>query len=136
MTGTTAQVADVRARMGRELTGDEQTLAAVLLEEAELRLKARATAAGSTWAELDALAVTSAEAWAVVRVLKNPDGYRSESDGDYSYQIDTRAAAGFLMFTTDELATLGLNGSGAFGIEGGLMWLRRRRPGHPFLYCS
>ncbi|MEJ8652742.1 MULTISPECIES: Gp19/Gp15/Gp42 family protein [Streptomyces] len=55
------------------------------------------------------------EASMVARVARNPDGYRAETEGDYSYQLDSRAAAGFLTLLPDELSMLGI-GKGAFTI--------------------
>ncbi|MGY0063371.1 Gp19/Gp15/Gp42 family protein [Streptomyces sp. LZ34] len=51
--------------------------------------------------------VVSVEAGAVVRVLRNPGGYRSETDENYAYTIDTRAAAGFLTILDEEWSLLG-----------------------------
>lgn len=42
----------------------------------------------------------------VIRVLRNPDGYRYEAAGDYSYQRDSSVATGTLALTTAELARL------------------------------
>ncbi|MHB6907114.1 Gp19/Gp15/Gp42 family protein [Streptomyces sp. DB-54] len=55
------------------------------------------------------------EASMVARVARNPEGYRAEGDGDYSYQLDSRAASGFLTLLPDELAMLGIN-RGAFTV--------------------
>lgn len=44
----------------------------------------------------------------VTRVLKNPDGYTTEADGDYSYGRDKSLASGQLYATTTDLQLLGL----------------------------
>lgn len=110
-----ATVDDVAVRLGRDLDDAEQRLAAVLLDDAEERIRARIpdlddrVAASEHYRAL----VVSVEAAAVVRVLRNPGGYRSETEGTYAYTLDTRAAAGFLTILDDEWALLGV-AHGAF----------------------
>lgn len=41
---------------------------------------------------------------AVLRVLRAPGAFRSESAGEYSYTLNTSVASGLLAFTADELA--------------------------------
>ncbi|MFF4607933.1 Gp19/Gp15/Gp42 family protein [Streptomyces sp. NPDC001339] len=100
---------DVGARLGRDLDDAEQRLAAVLLDDIEERLRARIpdlderVSADEHYRAL----VVSVEAAAVVRVLRNPSGFRSETDGNYAYTIDTRAAAGFLTILDEEWQLLG-----------------------------
>lgn len=112
-----ASVADVAARLGRPLTDDERDLAAVLLDDAENLIRARIPdldkriADGRIRREL----VVMIEANAVVRVLRNPGGYRSETAGDYSYTIDTRAAAGYLDIPDTDWRLIGVR-PGAFTI--------------------
>lgn len=43
---------------------------------------------------------------AVLRVLTNPEGYKNESEGGYSYGLDGTVSSGFLWFTDQEIATL------------------------------
>lgn len=112
-----ALVSDVEKRLGRPLTSEEGELASVLLDVTEARLRLRIPDLDQ---RLEAnpgygVVVVDVLASAVVRVLKNPEGYRMEVDGSYQYQVDTRAAAGFLTFLEDELADLGLRG--AFDID-------------------
>jgi hypothetical protein len=108
---------DVQTRLGRALEDDELVLVATLLGDAEglliSRIPAlRTSASGDETLRARAVAV---EAAAVVRVLRNPGGYRSEQTGPFSYTIDTRAAAGFLMILQDEWRQLGV--SSAFTID-------------------
>lgn len=113
-----ASVADVEARLGRPFSDAEHELAAVLLEDAENLIRARAAdldarlADGRVRREL----VVMIEANAVVRVLRNPSGFRSETAGDYSYTIDTRAAAGYLDIPDTDWRLLGVS-PGAFTIS-------------------
>lgn len=61
---------------------------------------------------------------AVLRVLRNPEGYTSESEGGYSYGLRATVSSGDLWFTDDEIAMLSGAGDtlapGSFGI--GLDW--------------
>jgi hypothetical protein len=112
-----ATLFDVENRLGRTLAEDEPVLVATLLGDAEGLLISRKPdlrTAASGDLELRARAV-AVEAAAVVRVLRNPGGYRSEQTGPFSYTIDTRAAAGFLTILDEEWRQLGV--SGAFTID-------------------
>lgn len=133
-----ATVEDVAARLGRETSSEENELAATLLGDAELMLRARIpdllerAAKDSGFADL----VVMVEANMVVRVLRNPDGYRQESEGGYSYTVDTRAAAGFLTVLDDEWKLLGYR-DGAFTITphlGGDRWPWWTQPPWAFQY--
>ena len=112
----TATVEAVRDRMG-SLTSEQEALATVLLGDAEVRLASRiSNLLERVTAEPEfAKAVIQVEAWMVVRVLRNPDGYRQESEDGYGYTFDSRAAAGFLTVLREEWADLGVN-DGAFSI--------------------
>ncbi|RZS39146.1 Gp19/Gp15/Gp42-like protein [Herbihabitans rhizosphaerae] len=59
--------------------------------------------------------VVRVECDAVLRVVRNPGGYRQETAGDYSYSADPRAASGYLFVTDDEWRLLGV-ARGAFTI--------------------
>jgi hypothetical protein len=43
---------------------------------------------------------------AVLRVLRNPEGYANESDGGYAYGLRPDVASGNLWFTGDDIETL------------------------------
>lgn len=84
---TYAQITDVQARTLRTLTADQLALAAVRLGEVERRIRrripdlnARCTASAEYTQN-----VISVEANIVADFLANPDGYTSETDGNYSY---------------------------------------------------
>jgi hypothetical protein len=74
-----------------------------LLLRAVPDLPARVTAG-----DVDVELIAMIEAQAVIRHLRNPAGYTSESDGDYSYSRGSAAAsaAGRILFLPDELALL------------------------------
>lgn len=105
---------DVEARLGRTVTEDQElVLVAQLLEDAEGILTARLPTLllrAGTDLPYRARAV-AVEAAAVVRVLRNPEGYRSESTGPFGYTLDTRVAAGFLTVLRDEWSQLGYTGA-------------------------
>ncbi len=65
---------------------------------------------------------------AVLRVLRNPEGYTSESEGGYSYGLRATVSSGDLWFTDDEVAML--SGAGQTLAPGSIaIGLDRRRWG-------
>jgi hypothetical protein len=52
--------------------------------------------------EIDAAEVIDIEAEAVLRLVRNPEGYVSESDGNYSYQFNRETASGRLEILVEE----------------------------------
>ena len=103
-----ASVDDVAARMSRELTLLERDSAAVFLDDAWAMVQIRRP---SLVADLDAGTVptqnaTRVLAWMVVRVLKNPEGYDSETIDDWTGRRNALVASGALHVTDDELADL------------------------------
>jgi hypothetical protein len=85
-----ASVADLEARLGREFTQGEVRRALALLDDASALAR---DVAGRTWTdpETGALSlVPGSVRWVVLRAaeraIRNPDGFSSESAGDYSYQ--------------------------------------------------
>nr|WP_237550595.1 Gp19/Gp15/Gp42 family protein [Streptomyces sp. SID8354] len=94
---------------------DEQIQALITQAETYLRGRVRDLDRRIACGQVTAATVDFIEASMVARVARNPDGYRAEGDGDYSYQFDSRAAAGFLTLLPDELTMLGIN-KGAFTI--------------------
>ncbi|MER7174202.1 Gp19/Gp15/Gp42 family protein [Streptomyces mesophilus] len=127
----TATVEQVKALLpeGTEL-GDAQIQA--LITQAETYLYARVPDLDRRIAsgQVTQATVDFIEASMVARVARNPDGYRAETEGDYSYQLDSRAAAGFLILLPDELIMLGI-GRGAFTIAPTNPPRRHRHPPGP-----
>lgn len=104
---------DVAARLGRELDTDEETLVEARLGDVELILKSRIP-------DLDDKATESAfyeavvvlvESEAVLRLIRNPDGYTQETDGNYSYTISRAVASGKLEILPEEWSLLGYRAS-------------------------
>lgn len=104
-----ATIEDVQARLNRPLDATEVALAETLLDDAEAMIRRRIkdlderVAADATYR---ALAV-KIEANAVLRVIRNPEGYRQESNGTYSYALSAAVAAGHLFIMDSEWTELG-----------------------------
>lgn len=110
-----AQAADIEARLGRTLDSSETLIVNARLNDAELLIKSRIR---DLDARIDAGtiledAVVMVEADMVIRLIRNPEGYTQESDGNYSYMVDARVASGRLTVLDDEWALLGVR-RGAF----------------------
>lgn len=105
-----AEVADVEARLGRDLDESEAIIAAQRLEDVELLILSRIPnlIALVTDGALSEAVVTMVEADAVIRVLRNPDGIVGETDGNYSYQLNWATVAGRLTLVPEEWRLLGL----------------------------
>jgi hypothetical protein len=85
-----ASVADLEARLGRVFLGAEVPRAVALLDDASALAR---DVAGITWIDPvtdELLTVPGSVRWAVLRAaeraVRNPEGFSSESAGDYSYQ--------------------------------------------------
>ncbi len=115
---TYATAADVAALLARELTTTEITLADRRLAQVERMIlrKIPDLAARIDAGELDADDVRDIEAEAVYRVLRNPDGIYSETDGAYAYTKSADAADNTLRITADEWRTLGIRTGKMFTI--------------------
>lgn len=129
-----ATVEDVQRFYEAPITPESEPRVQALLNVAEsklltLRPGLRAALEAGT---LDPDLVVWALASAVLRVLRNPAGYASETVGDLSYRLNGPAASGVLTFTAEELAgctpasrsPLGLVGSArlappSYGVPGG-----------------
>jgi len=112
-----AEVEDVQARLNRPLTTEEEQIAQTLLDDVEARLRVRLpdlddrVAADPNYHAL----VVQVEANAVLRVIRNPDGYRQETEGNYSYSKSAAVASGHLFVMDSEWDLLGAR-QGAFTI--------------------
>lgn len=101
---------DVSNRLGRELSTDEATLVNTRLNDAELLIKARIPDLDDLIDDetIDVELVKMIEANAVVRLVRNPNAYTGETDGNYSYQINWKTATGELELLDNEWALLGV----------------------------
>lgn len=90
---TYATVTDVANRLGRTPSDDLATLIQTRLGDAERLIRRRFKGAGLNLDTqissglLDVQDVVQVESDAVLRLARNPDGYNSETDGTYTYQI-------------------------------------------------
>jgi hypothetical protein len=98
---------DIEARW-RPLSTQETTNASAFLDDAWAYLTDRlplleANLAANTVSEDNVIRVVCAM---VLRILKNPNGYDSETVDDYTYRRNSLTASGLLVATSDELADL------------------------------
>ncbi|WP_280429728.1 Gp19/Gp15/Gp42 family protein [Nocardia brasiliensis] len=102
---------DVQKWMGRPLSEAERNLSAVLVDGVARKILARIPNLADLLAKgrRDPETVVMVQALSVCRVLRNPDGYRTESAGTFSYTVDSRVAAGFLTILPDEWRDLGVD---------------------------
>lgn len=113
---TYAVIADVSTRLGRPII-DALEIAQVnaWLGDVEALILARIPNLAELIAAGDpTLAnVVSVEANAVIRKIKNPNGYVSEGVDDYNYRLNENARKGELFLTDDEWDLLTPSGSSA-----------------------
>lgn len=108
---TYAIPSDVSGRLGRELSADEATMVAARLADAELIIRSRIPDLDDqiTDDKIDVEIVKMIEANSVVRLVRNPNAYTGETDGNYSYQINWKTATGELEILDNEWALLGIS---------------------------
>lgn len=54
----------------------------------------------------------------VMRVVRNPEGYTSEQEGNYQYSLRAQVASGYLWFTDDDVIDLlGVTGGQVLGTK-------------------
>jgi hypothetical protein len=113
-----ASAQDVEVRLGRGLESSETLMVETRLADAERMLKRRIPDLPSMAANDEDFRaeVIRVEAEMILRLVKNPDGYSQESDGNYSYAIYQAVASGKLEVTDDEWESLGVKGGGMFTI--------------------
>lgn len=99
---------DVQVRWDHELSQEEQDLVEQRLEDVERRILDRIPDLASKIASgaIDVENVKTIEADAVLRLVRNPDGYIQETDGNYSY-ILSADQAGKLYIADEEWELLG-----------------------------
>lgn len=110
-----ATLQDVQNRYHEDL-GDDETLELLIntrLGDAELILKSRIPDLDDKILDGEILedVVVMVEAEMVLRLIRNPEGYSQESDGNYSYAIYQMVASGRLEVLPDEWKLLGIAGS-------------------------
>lgn len=106
---TYANAADVAALWARELDAAETTLVEKRLRQVERQILRRIPDLAQQIADgdIDVADVIQVEADAVLRAVRNPDGYLSETDGNYTYML-SQAASGRLEVLPEEWEALGV----------------------------
>jgi hypothetical protein len=104
---------DVALRLGRELDTSEAQIVSIRLDDAERLIKSRIPDLDGKILddEIDQGTVVMIEAEAVLRLVRNPQGFTSESDGNYTYMINAAVASGRLEIQDSEWALLGVRRS-------------------------
>jgi len=106
---TYASADDVSVRWGRPITDEQKALIEARLADVERMIKRRIKDldAKITAGTVDIEDVKQVEADAVLRIVKNPDGFLQETDGDYSYMLSADTASGRLEILPEEWERLG-----------------------------
>jgi len=101
---------DVQDRYYRELTPEDRRLVETRLKDAEEKIRLTIQDLDYQIEQNPALAdtVIRVTSDAVIRLIQNPEGYTSESDGNYSYELQRDLARGKLSITDEEWADLGI----------------------------
>ena len=107
---TYASVDDVAARWARTPDDEQAALIEIRLADVERKIKRRIPdlAAKITAGTIDVEDVKQVEADTVLRLVRNPEGYLSETDGNYTYMLQQGAAPGALTISADDWAALGV----------------------------
>ncbi|WP_328589419.1 Gp19/Gp15/Gp42 family protein [Mycolicibacter terrae] len=110
MADTYATADDVRVRLGKSLDPEEVTLVEIRLADVERMIRRRIPDLDDKVQEedIDLADVVQVEADAVLRLVRNPDGLVSETDGNYSYMLRQDLVSGRLEILPEEWATLGV----------------------------
>lgn len=89
-------------------------MANLRLAEAERMIRRRVPGLDSkvTDGDIDAADVVQIEADAVLRYMRNPEGYLSETDGNYTYMLQQGATPGRVSILPEEWAVLGVRATG------------------------
>lgn len=113
-----ASVEDVEARLGRDLDTGESQIVSTRLNDIELMIRYRIPDLDTKVATgvIDPQVIVMVECDAILRLIRNPEGFTAETDGNYSYQISTQVASGKLDVFPNEWALLGIR-NGAFTIR-------------------
>jgi hypothetical protein len=110
---------DVAVRWGRDLTAEEAAMVDVRLEDVERMIRRRIPDLDVRVdiGAIDVYDVVQVESDAVLRLARNPEGYYSETDGNYTYQLQKGLTSGVLEITEEEWAMLGCTRNRMFFID-------------------
>lgn len=101
---------DVQARYHLPIDAELRPLVEIRLDDAEAKIRSRIPALDELIlqgrvAEATVIRVT---AEAVIRLVRNPDGYVSETDGSYTYQLGYGSGTSELTITKEDWRDLGV----------------------------
>lgn len=101
---------DVAERLGRDLDESETVIVAARLDDVEELIFQRIPdlAQKILDGKIRQRLVVMVECEAVMRLIRNPEGFSQETDGNYSYTIDATVASGRLTILREEWAMLGI----------------------------
>lgn len=105
-----AEASDVADRLGRALDEAEQRIVEARLDDVEAILKTRIPDLDEQVQEdrINLRIVEMVEVEAILRLIRNPDGYIQETDGNYSYSLNAQVASGRLQILPEEWRWLGV----------------------------
>src|SRR5690554_5471170 len=105
-----ATVEDVESRFTREVSDEEGTLVQSRLEEVKAIIRTRIPDLDEKIASgtLSKQVIIIVESEAVLRVLRNPEGFSQKTDGNYSYSMSSTNAPGRILILPEEWVWLGL----------------------------
>lgn len=110
---TYATFEDVAVRYFRPLDSELHPLVEIRLQDAENRIRTRVKDLDSRIMEnafyRDVIVQVCADA--VIRLIRNPEGYVQESNGDYTYMLSQALADGRLTILPEEWQSLGVRRS-------------------------
>lgn len=116
---------DVQARYHLPIEDELRPLVDIRLEDAEAKIRSRIPALDEFIAQgrVSVETVIRITAEAVIRLVRNPDGYVSETDGSYTYQLSYGAGTSELTITKEDWRDLGVRrGVGVMHVLPELPW--------------
>lgn len=105
-----AQFEDVQARYHLPIEDSLRTLIEARLGDAEGKIRSRIPDLDAKVAsgEIPEATVVRVAADAVIRLVRNPDGYVSETDGNYTYQLAYDSGGSDLVIPAEDWLDLGV----------------------------
>lgn len=116
---------DVQARYHLPIDDELKPLVDIRLEDAEAKIRSRIPALDELILQgrVSEATVIRVTAEAVIRLVRNPDGYVSETDGSYTYQLSYGSGTSELTITKEDWRDLGLRrGIGVIHVNLDLPW--------------
>lgn len=105
-----ATVKDVEERFSRVFSDAERTLVEHRLRDVEAKIRARIRDLDERLLSEPGLRhiVVTVQCDAIIRLLRNPEGFVQETDGNYTYVLSNEAASARLVIYPEEWADLGV----------------------------